>query len=127
MDYGYWNTIYFLIHGFIVLICLIVLLVINDLTINICLLILIVIIKYSFNYFHQCIMSKLEYNSIFPSVNEIGKNAVFLNKTPSKLTELFIINMMIYLVCFKIIFSFFFNYYKLNPTKLLYSLSNYLP
>lgn len=127
MDYDYLNTIYFLIHSFIVLICLIILLVINDLRINICLLMLIIIIKYSFNYFHQCIITKLEYNNIFPSVIEIGNNAVFINKISNRTAELFIINMTIYLVCLKIIFTIFLNYYKLNPTKLFYSLSNYLP
>jgi hypothetical protein len=127
MDYDYWNTIYVLIHFFIVLICLIILLVINDLRVNICLLILTVIIKYSFNYFNQCIITKLEYNNVVPSVTELGTNAVFINKIPHRTAELFIINMTIYLVCLKIIFTIFFNYYKLNPTKILYFLSNYLP
>jgi hypothetical protein len=127
MDYDYLNTIYVLIHFFLVLICLIILLVINDLRINICLLILTVIIKYSFNYFNQCIITKLEYNNVVPSVTELGSNAVFINKIPHRTAELFIINMTIYLVCLKIIFTIFFNYYKLNPTKILYFLSNYLP
>ena len=127
MDNIFFSIVYSIIHFIIIFISFIILLLVNDLRINICLLILVILVRVSFIYFNNCILRKLEYNLHLPSVTELGNSSVFLEKVPLYVTELAVINSAMYLISVKVIFIMFVNYYKLDPTKILYSVSNYLP
>lgn len=127
MDNIFFSIVYSIIHFIICFISFVILLIVNDLRINICLLILVILVRFSFIYFNNCILRKLEYNLYLPSVTELGNSSVFLEKVPLHVTELAVINSAMYLIAVKIIILIVINYYKLDVTKILYSVSNYLP